>query len=109
MKSDILQSVMDELDRLGERYRVAAIIPGFDAQAPSTMGHDVRLTTQDAVLVRRERGNDRLQVENNQVRHFIVNQVFPTPTGSVPVRVAMRRSTSPCAIARSASRPRISI
>ena len=84
IQSDMLQAVMDELDRVGERYRVVAIIPGFDAQAPSTMGVDVRLTSQDAMLVRRDRGDDRLHVENNQVRHYIVNQVFPTPVGPIP-------------------------
>ncbi len=84
VKSDMLKSVMDELDRLGDRYRVVAIIPGFDAQAPSTMNLDVRLTSQDAILVRRERGDDRLHVENYEVRHYVVNQVFPTPVGSIP-------------------------
>lgn len=81
VKSDMLQSVMDELDRLGERYRIAGIIPGLDAQVPSSIGIQVRLTTQDAILVRRERGDDRLEVDNHQVRHFIVNQLFPVPGG----------------------------
>ena len=87
VKSDMLQSVMDELERIGERYRIVGIIPGLDAQAPSTLGFDVRLTNQDAILVRRERGDDRLHVENNQVRHFIVNQVFPTPIPGVSIPV----------------------
>jgi endonuclease/exonuclease/phosphatase family metal-dependent hydrolase len=85
VKSDMLQGVMDELDRLGERYRIAGIIPGFDAQAPSTMGFDVRLTGQDAILVRHERGDDRFKVENHQVRHFIVNQVFPSAVGQFTI------------------------
>lgn len=84
VKSDMLAAVMGELDRIGERYRVVAITPGFDAQAPSTMGIDVRLTSQDAILVRRERGDDRLQVENVEVRHYLVNQQFPTPLGAIP-------------------------
>lgn len=87
VKIDMLQSVMDELERIGERYRVVGIIPGLDAQAPSFLGFDVRLTNQDAILVRRERGDDRLQVENNQIRHFIVNQVFPTPIPGVSIPV----------------------
>src|SRR5438270_3040580 len=52
VKSDSLQSLQDELEKLGEHYRIAPIIPGFDAEAPSTLGFDVRLPTQEAILVR---------------------------------------------------------
>jgi endonuclease/exonuclease/phosphatase family metal-dependent hydrolase len=81
VKSDLLQSLQDELERLGEHYRIAAIVPGFDAEAPSTLGFDVRLTTQDAILVRREHlvGNPRLS--NNQVQRYLAGLTVPTALG----------------------------
>ena len=52
MRSDLLQSLLDELAGLGQPYRAVAIVPGLDAQAPSALGFDVRITNQDAILVR---------------------------------------------------------
>ena len=46
VKSDLLQSLVDALAALGQHYAVIAIVPGLDAQAPSTLGFFVRLTTQ---------------------------------------------------------------
>lgn len=81
VKSDLLQSLQDELEKQGEHYRIAAIVPGFDAEAPSTLGFDVRLTTQDAILVRREHlvGNPRLS--NNQAQHYLAGLSIPTAIG----------------------------
>jgi endonuclease/exonuclease/phosphatase family metal-dependent hydrolase len=81
VKSDLLQFLQDELEKQGEHYRIAAIVPGFDAEAPSTLGFDVRLTTQDAILVRREHlvGNPRLS--NNQVQRYLTGLSVPTALG----------------------------
>jgi endonuclease/exonuclease/phosphatase family metal-dependent hydrolase len=81
VKSDLLQSLMDELEKKGEHYRIAAIVPGFDAEAPSTLGFDVRLTAQDAILVRREHlvGNSRLS--NNKVQRYLAGLSVPTALG----------------------------
>ena len=81
VKSDLLQSLQDELEKLGEHYRIAAIIPGFDAEAPSTLGFDVRLTTQDAILVRREHVAGNVRLSNNQVQRYLVGQSIPTAVG----------------------------
>jgi endonuclease/exonuclease/phosphatase family metal-dependent hydrolase len=81
VKSDLLQSLQDELEKLGEHYRIAAIIPGFDAEAPSTLGFDVRLTTQDAILVRREHLVGNFRQSNNQVQRYLVGQNVPTALG----------------------------
>src|SRR5260370_35209755 len=51
VRSDLLQSLLDALAGLGQPYVAVAIFPGFDPQAPSPLGFDVRLTTQDAILV----------------------------------------------------------
>jgi endonuclease/exonuclease/phosphatase family metal-dependent hydrolase len=81
VKSDLLQSLQDELEKLGEHYRIAAIVPGFDAEAPSTLGFDVRLTTQDAILVRREHLFGNVRLSNNQVQRYLVGQSVPTAVG----------------------------
>ena len=64
--SDQLQLILDELDRLGERYEVVAIVPGFDAQLPTTLEHDARLTTRIAIIARTGRSSD-LKLSNVQV------------------------------------------
>ena len=58
VRSDLLQSLLDELAGLGQPYVAVAIVPELDAQAPSTLGFDVRLTTQDAILVRADPAAD---------------------------------------------------
>lgn len=79
--SDLLQSLQDELEKRGEHYRIVAIVPGFDAEAPSTLGFDVRLTTQDAILVRREHLVGNLRISNNQAQHYLTNLSVPTALG----------------------------
>jgi endonuclease/exonuclease/phosphatase family metal-dependent hydrolase len=76
--SDLLQSLLDNLAKLHQHYNVAAIVPGLDAEAPSTLGFDVRLTTQDAILVRED-----VSVANNHVQHYLTNLVVPTPVGTI--------------------------
>jgi endonuclease/exonuclease/phosphatase family metal-dependent hydrolase len=83
VKSDLLQSLLDELGRLGEHYSVAAIVPGLDAEAPSTLGFHVRLTTQDAILVRQGHDGDRILVANNHAQHYLTNLVTPTAIGPI--------------------------
>jgi endonuclease/exonuclease/phosphatase family metal-dependent hydrolase len=78
VQSDLLQSLLDNLAPLGQHYSVAAIIPGLDAEAPSTLGFDVRLTTQDAILVR-----TGLAVANNHAQHYLSNVVASTAVGPI--------------------------
>jgi endonuclease/exonuclease/phosphatase family metal-dependent hydrolase len=81
VKSDLLQSLQDELEKLGEHYRIAAIVPGLDAEAPSTLGFDVRLTTQDAILVRHEHLIGNFRLSNNQVQRYLAGLTVPTALG----------------------------
>src|SRR5262249_13025457 len=76
VQSDLVQLLLDELAGLGHRYRAVAIIPGLDAQAPSALGFDVRLTNQDAILVRNE-----VEVSNLQIEQFGIKLVVPTLLG----------------------------
>ncbi len=47
-----LQLLTNDLTALGSHYVVAATLPELDAQAPSTLGFNVRIERGDAVLVR---------------------------------------------------------
>jgi endonuclease/exonuclease/phosphatase family metal-dependent hydrolase len=81
--SDQLQLILDELDRLGERYKVVAIVPGFDAQLPTTLGHDARLTTRIAIIARAGRSSD-LKLSNVQVQGYLNNSALSTVGGPLP-------------------------
>lgn len=80
VRSDFVQLLLDELAGLGQRYRAVAIVPGLDAQAPSALGFDVRLTDQDAILVRGDR-SDEVQVSNLQIEQFGIKLSVPTLLG----------------------------
>jgi endonuclease/exonuclease/phosphatase family metal-dependent hydrolase len=49
---DSVAVLQAELKKLGQSYRVAVIRPWFDYEAPTALGYDVRLTQNDAILVR---------------------------------------------------------
>ena len=81
VQSDLLQSLLDNLSQLGQHYSVVAIVPGLDAEAPSTLGFDVRLTTQDAILVRSDGAS--ITFANNHTQHYLTNLVAKTPVGAI--------------------------
>lgn len=79
VQSDLLQSLLDELAKLGQQYTVVSIMPGLDAEAPSpALGFDVRLTTQDAILVRPD-----LSIANNHTQRYLNNLAVMTAIGQV--------------------------
>lgn len=81
VRSDLLQSLLDELAGLGQPYVAVAIVPGFDAQAPSTLGFNVRLTTQDAILVRADLQTE-LKVSNLQIQQYGVRNLLRSAVGA---------------------------
>jgi endonuclease/exonuclease/phosphatase family metal-dependent hydrolase len=96
VQSDLLQLIRDELAKLKQHYALVAIVPKLDAEAPSTLGFNVRLTGQDAILARQD---PDLKLSNVQVKNFTTNLVFPSIAGpivfkrgwaSVDVRMAGR-------------------
>ena len=82
VRADLLQSLLDELAGLGQPYRAIAIVPGLDAQAPSALGFDVRITNQDAILLRADLSSDELQVSNLQIEQFGIKLSVPTFLGT---------------------------
>jgi endonuclease/exonuclease/phosphatase family metal-dependent hydrolase len=69
---DLLQSLLQELAARGVRYETVAVRPGIDAETPTALGFDVRLTMRDALIVRAdllEQGHVKLS--NLQIRQYI--------------------------------------
>jgi endonuclease/exonuclease/phosphatase family metal-dependent hydrolase len=82
VQADLLQLLLSELAKLGQHYAVAAIVPGLDAGAPSTLGFNVRLTTQDAIIARTDIGLLTIHV---QVQHFTTLLTIPTVIGPITI------------------------
>jgi hypothetical protein len=88
VEMDLITSLLDELKTLGEPYALVADphsgISGtrtnLDAEAPSTLGFDVRITDQDAIIARTDIDMQTTAVE---VRDFSTVQTIPTPVGSI--------------------------
>jgi endonuclease/exonuclease/phosphatase family metal-dependent hydrolase len=80
VESDGLQSLLKELARLGEPFQVVAIVPGVDAQLPTSLGVDARLTGRIAIIAR-ARAN--MKLSNLQVQGFLRNVTFNTLGGPI--------------------------
>lgn len=82
VQADLLQLLLSELAKLGQHYAVVAIVPGLDAEAPSTLGFDVRITTQDAIIARTDIG---LLTTHVQVHRFTTLLTIPTVVGPITI------------------------
>ena len=81
VRSDFLQLLLDELAGLGHRYSAVAILPELDAQAPSLLGFNVRVTNQGAILVRSDLLGGAIKVSNLQIEQFGIKLSSPTLVG----------------------------
>jgi endonuclease/exonuclease/phosphatase family metal-dependent hydrolase len=78
---DYLQSLMGDLNAQGQHYAIVATVPELDAEAPSTLGVDVRLTIEDAILVNL---NDNAVLSNIQVHPYSTYLTNLTAVGPIP-------------------------
>jgi len=79
---DFMQLLLKELQRLGHRYHVVAIVPGVDAQLPTLLGFDARLTVSDAIIAR---SHSSVALSNVQVQGFLVDRDFTALGGAVRI------------------------
>jgi hypothetical protein len=77
---DFLVSLQTELKKLGLHYNVVRIQPDLDAELPSTLGVDIRLTWRDVVLAKVE---DGLTLSNVNSAAYASNLVVPTIGGPI--------------------------
>ena len=80
VQSDLLELIRAALLEQHQHYKLVAIVTKLDAEAPSTLGFNVRLTGQDAILAR---DDPDLKLSNTQVHNFNTNLVFPSPVGQI--------------------------
>ena len=78
---DYLSSLQSDLKALGQNYAVVATLPELNAEAPSTLGHDVRLVTGDAILVRVA---DDAALANIPVDHYADSPPLSSAIGPIP-------------------------
>jgi len=83
---DALQSLLYELARRNLSYAPIAISTNLDAEAPSALGFDVRLTDYDVVLARTDLSVSSLKILDVQKHLFNTNLTFTNPVlGTVTV------------------------
>jgi endonuclease/exonuclease/phosphatase family metal-dependent hydrolase len=83
VQSDQLQLLLDALAALGLRYQAVAIVPNLDAEAPGTLGFDVRITTRDVIIVRANLPVARVKPANLQIEQYLARAAFSTPAGAI--------------------------
>jgi hypothetical protein len=86
VKMDLIQSLLHELEKLGEPYAlvtdphsgISGTRTNLDAEAPSTLEFNVRITDRDAIIARTDIDMQTTAVE---VRDFSTVQTIHTPVG----------------------------
>ena len=83
--SNLLGSLLTSLGALGQHYAPVVVGTELDAEAPSTLGFDVRLTTQDVILARTDLPASQFSLSNAQAHHYATQLVVPTAVGTIPI------------------------
>jgi endonuclease/exonuclease/phosphatase family metal-dependent hydrolase len=69
---DLLQSLLQELAARGVRYETVAVRPGLDAEVPTALGFNARITMRDALIVRADLLEEgHVKLSNLQIRQYI--------------------------------------
>jgi hypothetical protein len=82
---DQLASLLGALNQLGLHYAPIGIQTELDAEAPSLLGFDVRVTDRNVVLARTDLMASQFQVLGVQLQNYAAELVVPTLAGSLPV------------------------
>jgi endonuclease/exonuclease/phosphatase family metal-dependent hydrolase len=80
--SDQLELLLRELANLGQPYDTVAVVPNVDAEAPTTLGFNVRLTARTVIIARAGDPSADLDLSNVQVQEFLINEASATAVGS---------------------------
>jgi endonuclease/exonuclease/phosphatase family metal-dependent hydrolase len=78
---DYLKLLQADLAARGQHYSVVATLPEFTAEAPSTLGFDVRVDRGNVLL---SRDSDNATVTNVQARPYVNQLSVPTLAGPIP-------------------------
>ena len=80
---DFLASLQDELSHRGLHYSVVIVQTEFDAEGPSTLGFDIRLTLRDVILAKADLPPDELTLSNANSANYIATLTLPTVAGDL--------------------------
>jgi PEP-CTERM motif len=79
----LLGALVNQLGVLGQHYAPVIIGTELDAEAPSTLGFDVRLTTQDVILARTDLPSTQFSVSNPQAHQYATQLTTHSPVGPI--------------------------
>jgi endonuclease/exonuclease/phosphatase family metal-dependent hydrolase len=83
---DQLQSLVDELEKRGLHYAAVSVNNLLDAEVPTPMGFDLRITDRDAILARSDLPPSRFALSNAQTAIYQAEFVLGNPVlGQIPV------------------------
>lgn len=80
---DFTKTLIAEAARLGVRYKVVVVQDEFDFEAPIDKGYDIRLTQQDAILVRR---GSKVKIRKTLTGRYTESFKVPTQVGEADSR-----------------------
>jgi endonuclease/exonuclease/phosphatase family metal-dependent hydrolase len=83
IEMDLTRSLIDALAELEQPYMAVAILPGLDAEAPTTLGFNVRFTMQDVILARMDRPRSKFSLSNLQVQRFLAQETAMSAVGPI--------------------------
>jgi len=70
---DFLDLLLQQLSKRGLHYEVVVKQSNFDAEVPTALGYDIRLTQRNAILARTDLPAGKLQLSNRQKAAYAVN------------------------------------
>lgn len=83
---DQLQSLMNALEQRGLHYEVVAVNNLFDAEAPTLLGFDFRMTDRDVMLARTDLPSSEFALSNVQQGIYQAQWSFGNPVlGTIPI------------------------
>jgi endonuclease/exonuclease/phosphatase family metal-dependent hydrolase len=82
--ADYLQLLLAALESRRLDYTPVAVNVNVDAELPTALGFDVRVTDSDVILARTKRG-PKVAISNVQEHNFATNLVVPTVGGPLPL------------------------
>jgi endonuclease/exonuclease/phosphatase family metal-dependent hydrolase len=90
VKFDILDSLLKDLQQLGEGYHVVIAAPDFAAQAPDTAGELIGVQDENVILARNDVSARQMSLSNAQEAVFSTHIDFPLGGAGGPVFVIAR-------------------
>jgi endonuclease/exonuclease/phosphatase family metal-dependent hydrolase len=83
---DWMADLKAELKKRKLKYKVARVQTEFDFEGPTSMGHDIRFTQQDAVLVRSDR-----KIKTKKAKSANYDAAFQVPLNSIGETANVKR------------------